>query len=86
MNGFMILIGGINTVNFIFSLVTFYTLQKARNGGIVALQQIVEKIGLSETIMLVGVVLFAGGIAAVLALHITKIFAYNLKGIGCQNI
>jgi len=75
MYGFMILIGGINTVNFVFSLVTFYTLEKARNGGIVAVQKIVHTISLSDLIVIIGAVLVVGGVAALLALSISKLFA-----------
>lgn len=73
--GFMILIGGINTVNFVFSLATFYTLEKARNGAIVAVMEIVKSIGLNELIIFLAVALIAGSIAAFLALFFTKIFS-----------
>ena len=72
---FMILIGGINTVNFVFSLVTLYTLQKARNGAVVAVLEIVESINIFQLIVLLAVALIAGCIAAFLALKISKIFA-----------
>tara|TARA_Y100000310_G_C20631392_1_gene788836 strand:+ start:516 stop:1727 length:1212 start_codon:yes stop_codon:yes gene_type:complete len=72
---FMILIGGINTVNFVFSLVTLYTLQKARNGAVVAVLEIVKSISLAELVVLLLVALIAGCIAAFLALKISKIFA-----------
>jgi putative membrane protein len=72
---FMILIGGINTVNFVFSLVTLYTLEKARNGAVVAVLEIVKSINLIELIVLLLVALITGCIAAFLALKISKIFA-----------
>jgi putative membrane protein len=75
MYAFMVLIGGINTVNFVFSLATFYTLHKARNGAIVAVMEIVESISLNELIMFLGVALLAGGIATFLALKITRVFS-----------
>jgi len=33
-HAFLVLVGGINTVNFAFSLATFYALEKARNGAL----------------------------------------------------
>jgi len=43
-HGFLILIGSINTVNFILSISTLYVLGKARNGSIVAIAQLLEGI------------------------------------------
>lgn len=75
MYAFMILIGGINTVNFVFSLATFYTLEKARNGAIVAVLEIVQSITFNELLILMCAALIAGGIATFLALKITRIFS-----------
>lgn len=72
---FMILIGGINTVNFVFSLVTLYTLQKARNGAVVVVLEIIKSIDIFQLITLLAVALIAGAIAAFLALKISKVFA-----------
>lgn len=80
--GFMILLGGINTVNFVFSLVTFFTLEKARNGAIVAVMQIIEDIGLKELIIFLLAVLISGSIAVFLALFFAKVFS---KVIGVVN-
>lgn len=80
--GFMILIGGINTVNFVFSLATFYTLQKARNGAIVAVMEIVRSISLNELIVFLAAALIAGSIAAFLALLFARVFS---KLIGLVN-
>lgn len=75
MYAFLILIGGINTVNFVFSLATFYTINKARNGAIVAVMEILKSININELIIFLGTALLAGGIATILALEITKGFA-----------
>jgi len=45
---FLILVGGINTVNFTFSLATLYTLQKARNGAVVAILEILKRINFEQ--------------------------------------
>jgi len=73
--GFMILIGGINTVNFVFSLATFYTLEKARNGAIVAVMEIIKSINLNELALFLTTALIAGGIASFLALSFARIFS-----------
>ncbi|MBU1005035.1 MAG: tripartite tricarboxylate transporter permease [Nanoarchaeota archaeon] len=72
---FMIMIGGINTVNFTFSLVTFFTLSKARNGAVVAIMEIVKGISFEQLIVLIFAALIAGGIAAYLALFFAKVFS-----------
>jgi putative membrane protein len=81
MYSFMILIGGINTVNFVFSLVTFYTLQKARNGAIVAVMEILKQIDINGLIVFLCVVLIAGGIATFLAFFIARIFSKVVNNI-----
>ena len=74
-HAFMILIGGINTVNFLFSIATLYALEKARNGAIIAVMEIVKTITLTEMIIFLVCALIAGCIATFLALKITKVFA-----------
>ena len=44
--GFMVLVGGINTVNFTLSLITLYVLDKARNGAVLAMTEIVGRVEL----------------------------------------
>jgi putative membrane protein len=72
---FMILIGGINTVNFTFSLVTFFTLQKARNGAVVAIMEILKAITIQQLLVFLFAALVAGCVAAILALLFARIFA-----------
>ena len=72
---FLILVGSINTVNMVFSLTTLYTLNKARNGAIIALMQIIESITMNDLITFIAIALIAGGIATFLTLWITKAFA-----------
>jgi len=86
MYAFLILIGGINTVNFVFSLVTLYTLQKARNGAVVAVLEIVKSISLNELIIFMGSALLAGGIATFLALKITRLFSRFITKINYRKL
>ncbi|MBW2977766.1 tripartite tricarboxylate transporter permease [Candidatus Woesearchaeota archaeon] len=83
---FMILIGGVNTVNFIFSLVTFYSLQKARNGAVVALSEILKEINISYLVVFLATVLIVGGIATFLALNISKVFSKVITKVNYQII
>jgi putative membrane protein len=71
---FLILIGGINTVNMAVSLVSLYTINKARNGAVLAIREIMTAIDLNTLILFLAAILFAGGIAVFLALFLAKIF------------
>jgi len=71
---FLILIGSINTVNMVVSLVSLYTINKARNGAVLAIRELLTSIDLNTLIIFLGTILFAGGIATFLALYLTRIF------------
>jgi len=74
-HAFMVLIGGINTVNFVISLATLYALEKARNGAVIAVLEIIKSIDLNGLIIFAAAALVAGGIATFLAMKITKVFS-----------
>jgi len=82
--GFLMLIGGINTVNFIFSVATFYTLQKARNGAIVAISKIMESISLLQLSIILLSIVITAGIATILTLRIAKVFAIAVEKVDYQ--
>ncbi len=73
---YLILVGGINTVNFFLSLVTLFVLGKARNGAVIAVLEIIQSVGLKELLVFVAAGLIVGGIASVLALRISRIFCF----------
>ena len=72
---YLILVGGINTVSMILSLITLFTIEKARNGSIIVVQQLLQNINLNVLILFLAVALIAGGIAAFLTLYASKIFS-----------
>jgi len=71
---FLILVGGINTVNMAVSLVSLYTIEKARNGAVLAIMELLHSIDLSILLLFIAATLFAGGIAVFLTLYLAKIF------------
>lgn len=71
---FLILIGGINTVNMAVSLVSMYTIEKARNGAVLAIMELLPSISMKILLLFIAATLFAGGIATFLALYLSKIF------------
>lgn len=73
--GFLILVGGLNTLSMILSFVALYILDKARNGAVVAVSQIVDNFTLNNLILMLGVTLVVGGIATLLTIKISKVFS-----------
>ncbi|MBI2654783.1 tripartite tricarboxylate transporter permease [Candidatus Woesearchaeota archaeon] len=73
--GYLVMVGGINTVSMILSLITLFTIEKARNGSIIVVQQLLEKIDLNVLVLFLAIALVAGGIAAFLTLYVSKIFS-----------
>lgn len=71
--GYLIVIGCINTVSMVFALITTYTIGKARNGSIVAVDEITG-IGINELALFVAVSVIAACFAAFLTLKISRIF------------
>lgn len=72
--GFLTLVGGINTANMLISIAAVYVLDKARNGAIVAVKEFVN-VGLPEVLLFLGVALVVGGLASVISLKLSKIFS-----------
>ncbi len=72
---YLILVGGINTVSMVLSLITLLTIQKARNGSIIVVQQLLQSISTGMLILFLAVALIAGGIATFLTLYVSKIFS-----------
>lgn len=72
--GYLLLVGGINTVNFLISLVTMHALQKARNGAMVAVLEIIQSVTLSELALYLAVCVIVAGLATVLTLRLARVF------------
>ncbi|MFH0868235.1 MAG: tripartite tricarboxylate transporter permease [Candidatus Woesearchaeota archaeon] len=71
---FLILIGSINTVNMAVSLVSLYTINKARNGAVLAIRELLTSIDLNTLMLFLSASLFVAGIATFLALILTRVF------------
>jgi putative membrane protein len=76
---FLILVGGLSTANMVASMVTFYTLDKARNGAIVAVRVLLEEIALGQFVLFLIVALIAGSAGVVLTLFFARRFAFWLQ-------
>ncbi len=72
--GFLSLVSGLNTANMLISIAAVYAIEKARNGAIVAINQLIGGVGFEEMMLFLGVALVAGGIGAVITIYGSKIF------------
>jgi len=81
---FLLMMGGINTVNFVLSFISLYVIDKARNGAVVGISQILEKITLNHFIIFLAICMISGGVAAISTIHLSKIFSYYISKINYQ--
>ncbi|MBI2145890.1 tripartite tricarboxylate transporter permease [Candidatus Woesearchaeota archaeon] len=84
--GFLSLVGGINTANMVISIATAYALDKARNGAIVAVNQLMDGITFSQMLVFLAVSLVAGGIATIAVIYLSKIFARLIVKVNYQQL
>lgn len=84
--GFMILIGSISTFNMILSLVTYYVLDKARNGSIIAVQKLIDVLSFNQLIIILCVVLIVGSIAVFLTLNFGKLFLVLINKVNYRKL
>jgi putative membrane protein len=83
--GFMVLVGGINTVNFLFSLITLYAIEKARNGAVIVIAELLT-INIKYVIMFIAVALIAGGFSTFMAMKISKVFSKVISKVNYQKL
>ena len=83
---YLILTGGINTVNFVIALISVYTIDKARNGAIAVVMEIITVLDIPKLVFFAAVVLITGGIATILTLKIAKIFSKLMNKINYRYI
>jgi len=65
---FLVSLGAVNTIVAVFSLISLYTISKARSGAAVAVQRLLPSFQMPELLVLVAVVLASAGISALLLL------------------
>ena len=70
---FMIAIGGVNTSVTVFSIIVLWLIGKTRTGITVAISELVDFLTLSDVVVLLGSVLLAGGLAAIITLKLAKL-------------
>ncbi|MDP3990424.1 MAG: tripartite tricarboxylate transporter permease [archaeon] len=79
--GFLSLVGGINTANMLLSIGTVYMLDKARNGAIVAVDELLGIVGFKEMVLFLVVALIVGSISLLLGIKLSKTFSKYISRI-----
>ncbi len=83
---FLVLVGGLNTINMILSFIALYLLDKARNGAVVIISKIMENVGPMELLIFFASSMAAGGIAVFITIRITKIFSKILEKVNYRKL
>lgn len=72
---YLVLVGAIGTVSMALSLITLYTINKARNGSIIVVQKLLGGIDLNMFLLLICIALIAGAIGVFLTMGFARIFS-----------
>ena len=70
----------------LLSVGTAYMLDKARNGAIVAIKELLGGVGQKEMILFLATALIVGGIATILTVKLSKIFAETIQKVNYVKI
>jgi len=84
--GFLAMVGGLNTASMLISIAAAYILDKARNGAIVVVNDIIGTVGWQEMLLFLGVALVASGLGAILSLRLSKLFAKYISRVNYRRI
>jgi putative membrane protein len=71
---FLVMIGGLSTVNMVLSILTLFLLGKARNGAVVGISELIS-LDVKSFVLLICVILITGGISVGLSIYLVKKFA-----------
>jgi len=76
---FIVAVSGVNTGNMIFGMIALYTIGKARNGAVMAVDKILGgRLEFPTLVLLMGVVLLCGGVGAILTRKVGRVFASKI--------
>lgn len=84
--GFLVLIGCINTANMLISICSALVLDKARNGAIISILQLLDQIDFKTALLFLAVSLIAAGAAALIAFRISRTFSGIISKVNYQYV
>jgi putative membrane protein len=71
--GFLVLVGGINTANFLISLCSLYIIQKARNGAVLAINELTLEFNINFLFVLIISSMIIASIALILTIKFSRL-------------
>lgn len=71
---FIVILSSINTIGFIISIITYYLLERARNGSIIVISQLLPKFSISDIIVFFSVIFVTTIISFYLLIKIGRVF------------
>lgn len=71
---YLVLVGAIGTVSMLLSLITLYTINKARNGSIIVVQKLLGQVNFDLFLLIMCIALVAGSIGVILTMFFARIF------------
>lgn len=74
-HGYMMLQGCINSAGFIVSIITLYTIEKARNGAVAGIQELAMNLGQTEILLFIITALVVAAVAVPITFWFGRIFA-----------
>jgi putative membrane protein len=82
--GFLVLVGGINTIVMGLSFITLYTLGKTRTGAAVAVSEILQDFTLQNLTILIITIVLSGILAFIIAIRVSALFSKYITKINYQ--
>jgi len=84
--GFLFTIGSVNAAVSLFSILSLFTIQRARSGAAVAIQSLLQEFTMPSLMLFIGVAAVAAGISSILVLATAKAFIRGLGGIDYRRL
>lgn len=78
---FLVSLGAINTITALFSLISLYSIGRARSGAALAVQEVLPSFGFNELVLLLAVALIATGFSALVILKIMGAVVHGMQRI-----
>ncbi|MCH7567839.1 MAG: tripartite tricarboxylate transporter permease [Nanoarchaeota archaeon] len=79
--GFLIMLGGINTIVIGLSFITLFSIGRTRTGAAVAIKEILKEITLTDLTIIIGAIVISGILAFIIAINISKFTAKHITKI-----
>ncbi len=83
---FLLMLGSLNSVNIVVSFIALYAINRSRNGAVLAISRIIDKLGPKELILFLASTLVVAGISTILTLKISKVFSKVIEKVNYEKL